>query len=455
MAVEIEKLIARLEADTKDLDASMQKALRKFEEFEKKGKKSTKGLGVAFSRLSAAISLVGTAVTTAIGFQGLRFIQRVERQVLRIDALLRSTGNTAGFTANELDRLARRIGEATLASPEQIRDAVGILLTFRRIQGTVFQRTIKLSQDLAEVMGTDVRQATLQLAKALEEPEIGLSFLRRSGVSFSEQEKQMIMDLQEANRAFDAQSLILDKVAKQVGGAGAGAASGLAGRIDLLGQRWNELTETVVESTGLQKLWSFFVDEAKQTVEGLDLTIRKLFGTQDEYQNRVEQINRANEGMADVWDLSSKRISENLVDVGPTTSFVRKQKDREKAVTRVIDRLKDERRSLALTDDELVAFELAQAGATRKDIERALALVRINQQLEKQAELSRQQARGFRGEAFVLGGVAGTQVSSRGGGSTGVQRVEDVGTRSVVQVLESIDRKLDLQLSQTTGAVAV
>ena len=48
-----------------------------------------------------------------------------------------------------------------------------------------------IATDIATVMGTDVKSATLQLGKALEEPRIGLSMLRRSGISFTEEQKKI------------------------------------------------------------------------------------------------------------------------------------------------------------------------------------------------------------------------------------------------------------------------
>ena len=202
---------------------------------------------IASSGVTPAMVGVGAAVsaTTFAVYEAVSAFSELERLNLRTEALLRSTGSAAGLTSDELNEMAMRVGDATLASANQVRKAQGIMLTFRTVQEESFTRSIELSQDLAEVMGTDITQAALQLGKALEEPTIGLTALRRSGVSFTEAEREMIKEMAETNRIAEAQIFILDKLEQQIGGAGEGAGGGVAGAADLLKENWTEMLETL------------------------------------------------------------------------------------------------------------------------------------------------------------------------------------------------------------------
>ena len=202
-----------------------------------------------------------------------------------------------GLTAEQLDKMARSTALATLASTQQIREAQDVLLTFRSISGPIFEETVALSQDLAVVMGGDAKQAALQLAKALEEPTIGLTALRRSGVSFSQTEKDLIKDMAETNRLAEAQALILEKVRQQVGGAGAAEAGGLSGSVDTLSQRWDEFLESLGQTQGV-------VDPAKSSLDLLSRSLNgwaNFFNPSDEMrlnellQERIEHQERLNE----------------------------------------------------------------------------------------------------------------------------------------------------------------
>lgn len=166
------------------------------------------------------------------------------------EALLKSTGYAAGFAAHELDEMAKAVALNTLASVEGIKDTQNVLLTFKGVSETAFKDAITLSQDMAAVMGTDSKAAALQLGKALESPTEGISALKRAGVSFSQAEKEMIRDMENAGRVADAQTYILETLKNQIGGAGEAEAGTLAGAVDTLSHNWQTLKTVVAEDSG-------------------------------------------------------------------------------------------------------------------------------------------------------------------------------------------------------------
>ncbi|USD22156.1 phage tail length tape measure family protein [Microbulbifer variabilis] len=230
---------------------------------------------------SWALFGAGVAGVTAVFYQSIRAGEEMERQQLKIEALLKATGSASGRTAQQLDDQARSVARATLASVTGIREAQGVLITFKGVQGPVFDDAIRLSQDLSAVMGGDAKSAALQLGKALEEPSTGLTALKRAGVSFTEQEKEQIKTLEQSGRVAEAQRMILLKLEQQVGGAGAAEAGGLTGATDSLGQAWQEFLEGLSETSGSTSIATAGIQKLTGVVDTLR---RGLAPTEEEEQ---------------------------------------------------------------------------------------------------------------------------------------------------------------------------
>ncbi len=201
--------------------------------------------GRVLARLGPAglVAAAGIGVSTLALTSMLRETSRFEREMFTVEAVLRATGNASGFTADQINRLSQEIGLATLATTGQVREASAILLTFRSLAGDTFERTLRLSQDVAALGLGSVTSAAQQLGKALEDPRQGLTSLRRIGISFTESQRDLINTLNETGRAAEAQAIILDVLEGQLGGAGIGAAAGLAGATDSMSENWTRLLE--------------------------------------------------------------------------------------------------------------------------------------------------------------------------------------------------------------------
>ena len=179
----------------------------------------------------------------------LRTYEQYEKKQLQVQQLLKTTGYAAGLTADDLREQASAVALATLASVDGIAEAQSILLTFKSVSGDTFKQAIVLSQDMAAVFGGTAKDKALQLGKALESPTEGLTALKRSGVSFTEQQKDQITALDAAGNRAEAQRLIFQELQNQIGGAGAASAGGLSGSVDTLSQRWDEFKIALVSST--------------------------------------------------------------------------------------------------------------------------------------------------------------------------------------------------------------
>jgi len=219
-------------------------------------------IGAILGRVSLRFALLSGAATLA-GLAFVKFVKntmQTQTQLLKLEGILKATGNAAGLSLTEIEDLSREIGIATLASTGKVRDAAGILLTFKSIAGDVFKDTLRLSQDLAEVGFGDLKTGATQLGKALEDPITGLGALRRVGVSFTDQQKEQIKVLTMTGRKVEAQRLILKALDEQVGGAGVKAAGGLAGALDSLGENFDLLFEQTKFGTLLMRGFAFAVN---------------------------------------------------------------------------------------------------------------------------------------------------------------------------------------------------
>jgi hypothetical protein len=234
-------------------------------------------MATLLSSTSAAWISFGTVVSAAAAsvIDGQRNLMKLEHQLARMEGVLTATGHAAGFTAEQIHDFARNLALDTLTDTNSVLDAAAALGTFSTITGDTFKTTLKLGQDMAEVMGTSLPSASMQLAKALDNPVLGLNSLRRAGVSFSEQQKEMIKDLAETGRLFEAQDMILAAVAAQLEGvAEAVAANTSVGAWDTFTQRVGEFNMAVAKLVKSNEIFKGFFDTVneglRQSAEFLD-----------------------------------------------------------------------------------------------------------------------------------------------------------------------------------------
>jgi len=207
-------LVVAIGGNTRDLDKALGKSMRKIKTFGK----NTKQLG-------KSISMSVTAPIAALGFTAVKAFQQQAKAIAQVEAGLKSTGNQVGYTSQQLQQMASNLQSKTLFGDEQIlQDATAQLLTFTNISGEQFARTQQAALDLATRLDGDLKGASIQLGKALNDPVANLSALSRSGIQFSEEQKEVIKSMAESGRLAEAQTLILDELNNQYGGSAEAAA---------------------------------------------------------------------------------------------------------------------------------------------------------------------------------------------------------------------------------------
>jgi len=185
-----------------------------------------------------------TLPIVAMGAASVKAFDTQQKAIAQVEAGLISTGQAAGFTSKELQKMASDLQAKTLFGDEVIlKDATAQLLTFTNISGEQFARTQKAALNLATRLDGDLKSASIQLGKALNDPIANLSALSRSGIQFSKDQKEVIKSLAETGRLAEAQTIILDELEKQYGGAAEAARLAGLGPFQALQMVLSDLSE--------------------------------------------------------------------------------------------------------------------------------------------------------------------------------------------------------------------
>ena len=207
-------LVVTIGASTKSFDKALGDSMRKLRNFGKNTKQLGKNLSMG---VTAPLAIMGGTAVQAFRQQA--------KAIAQVEAGLKSTGGQVGYTSKQLQQMASGLQSKTLFGDEQIlQDATAQLLTFTNISGDQFARTQQAALDLATRLDGDLKGASIQLGKALNDPVANLSALSRSGIQFSDEQKEVIKSMAESGRLAEAQTLILDELNKQYGGSAEAAA---------------------------------------------------------------------------------------------------------------------------------------------------------------------------------------------------------------------------------------
>ena len=193
----------------------------------------TKGAAIA----GAAIAAFGVASTMAFS--------ESEDAAMQLNAVLKSTGGVAGVTADKANELASSLQGVTKFSDEAILGGENLLLTFTNIGKDIFPQATEVMLDMSQALGQDVKSSAIQLGKALQDPILGVTALRRVGVNFSEAQQDVIKNLVETGRAGEAQAMILKELQTEFGGSAKAAGSTLSGQLTILKNTFGDVMEII------------------------------------------------------------------------------------------------------------------------------------------------------------------------------------------------------------------
>jgi hypothetical protein len=226
-------LIVTIGATTRDFDKALGKSMRKMRTFGKNTKQLGKNMTMGL-----------TAPIAALGVTAVKAFDQQAKAIAQVEAGLKSTGASVGYTSQQLQKMASDLQSKTLFGDEEIlKDATAQLLTFTNITGKQFAESQKAALNLATRLDGDLKSASIMLGKALNDPVANLSAMSRAGIQFSEDQKQVIKSLAESGDMAQAQSIILEELEKQYGGSAEAAAKAGTGGLKQLANSFGDLQE--------------------------------------------------------------------------------------------------------------------------------------------------------------------------------------------------------------------
>jgi hypothetical protein len=202
-------------ANTKELDKALDGATKRLRDTAGRMNDLGKSLSIGLTAPIAAFGAIATknAVDSA-------------KAIAQVEAAVQSTGGAAGRSVAQLEEMAAGLQRISLYDDDQIlKEVTANLLTFTNVTGTEFDKAQVAILNLSTRLGTDLTSASVQVGKALNDPIKGVKALGRAGVQFTAEQKAQIEALQESGDVAGAQTIILQELETQFGGAAEAAAN--------------------------------------------------------------------------------------------------------------------------------------------------------------------------------------------------------------------------------------
>jgi hypothetical protein len=311
-----------------------------------------KSLDESESRLGkfgSSVGKIGTAA--AVGFAaagaatlafaksaiaGAEAAQVADQRLEAVNKSMNLFGASTAEVTTRLQKLADAQEFELGVTAESIKATQAKLLTFAELGktadqvGGAFDRATTAAIDLAAAGFGNAESNAVQLGKALQDPIKGMTALSKSGVTFTEAEKERIATLVESNKLGEAQAMILGAIEKQVGGTAAatvtssfkiGAAFGHI--MDTVGEMLLPIMEKLADFI-VKRLIPFFNDLAERYGPRLREAFQKIadivravaIPVMDAFRSIFDKVR-------EVVDRNSESIEKVRKFFGDFVSFVR------------------------------------------------------------------------------------------------------------------------------------
>lgn len=202
-------------------------------------------IGMAMGQLMAQAA---TAVLMKIGQEIKSLVDdtlQLQMEMAQTATVLKSTGDASGMTAKGIRDMAVAMSEYTPFSDLAIQSTENLLLTFTTIGKNTFPQATQAILDVSQAMNEDLKSATIQIGKALDDPVRGMTALTRIGVTFDAQQRQQIKTMEKSGHLAQAQAIILKELEREFGGSAKAAGSTFKGALEILDNQFTRVKETI------------------------------------------------------------------------------------------------------------------------------------------------------------------------------------------------------------------
>ena len=223
------------------------KATSTIKNIEKQTTVSTKKMKTDWVGLASKVYLAQRAfiaISRTIGF----FVNAAGKQakvINQLNAVLESTGHIVGITSEEVQEMAKSFQDVTAFGDEAVLMGQSLLLTFTNIGRDIFPQATETMLDMSVALGQDLKSSAIQLGKALNDPILGMTALRRVGVNFNADQVKLVKNLVASGKEMEAQKFILDELATEFGGSAKAEVEDFTGKIDQLKNSFGDFAEEI------------------------------------------------------------------------------------------------------------------------------------------------------------------------------------------------------------------
>lgn len=224
---------------------------RSFRKDVKETEASLEGLNKKLSSVGRAVQgfLTGLAIASVMR-KIIQETRNAEQEQAQLAAVLRSTGESAGWSAEKLNAMADAMSKKSIFSPGEITQAQTRLLSYANIVGEKFPEAMQATIDMAARLNMSITQSGETIGRALDKPSEGMQTLRRQGFKFGEDQIALAKKLEATGRIAEAQALVLSELNFAYGGAAQAARDTFGGAITALQNQLNDLLTADGKSLG-------------------------------------------------------------------------------------------------------------------------------------------------------------------------------------------------------------
>lgn len=191
---------------------------------------------------AAGVAFAGIA---AFANDSIKAAQEHENAVAQLNAVIKSTGGAAGITAQAAIDLSEKMQNLTTFDNDAVLATENLLMTFTAIGKDTMPQATETVLNMATALGEDTKSAAIQLGKALQDPILGMTALRKVGVNFSADQIAVVKNLIDTGQKAQAQQLILKELNNEFGGSAAAAADTYAGKQKQLANQIGDVQKTI------------------------------------------------------------------------------------------------------------------------------------------------------------------------------------------------------------------
>jgi hypothetical protein len=237
------KISIILAANTADLETDMDRAAKitqkRAKEMERALQKTIKGIESDAKKIAATLTLVGGALFAGV----IKNTLEAEKALSDLERVLKSTGNTSGFTSTQLVDYAKELQKITIFGDDAIVSSMALLAQFQNIRGEIYTGTLQAVLDMASATGEDLPVAMQKLATIINDPIKGLRKLNELGITFTDTQKKQAKELIASGNGLELQKMLLEKLEEAYGGSAEAAAGTFGGSLKQLKNTIGDLLE--------------------------------------------------------------------------------------------------------------------------------------------------------------------------------------------------------------------